>query len=102
MKCVIWCCKDRKHGWKTTANRLHSKTNGVSKCQAQPVFQPTKVSNIAAIYLLMEMFHVPEVLPATVGAMTTLSPWADIDTGGAPAAVEEESGLLAVNEWMVT
>lgn len=52
----------------------------------------------------MEMFQVPEVPPATVGAMTTLSPWADIDTGGggAPAAVEEDSGLLAVNGWIVT
>lgn len=68
--------------------------------------QPTKVSNVAVVYLVMEMFHVPEVPPATVGAMTTLSPWADIDTGGAPAeeeatAVEKDAGLLAVNEWMV-
>lgn len=46
------------------------------------------------------MFHVPEVPPATVGTMTTLSPWADIDAGVAP--VEEDCGLLAVKEWMVT
>lgn len=57
----------------------------------QPAFQSARV------YLLMEMFHVPEVPPATVGAMTTLSPWADIDTGGAPAE-EGDSGLLAVNK----
>lgn len=51
------------------------------------------------------MFHDPEVPPATVGAMITLSPWAVIVVGTAGGAlaeeeeeVEGEALLLSANE----
>lgn len=53
----------------------------------------------------MVIFHDPEVPPATVGAMITLSPWAVIVAGTAGGAVAEEEEevegealLLSVNE----